>query len=179
MGIMGDPQASEPSTPEKKNSAASATFTSSEALETAAFIGGEADVEQGMETAPKGNGERVLLVDDDILVVENTKRVLEQLGYCVIACTSSTDALSLIHATSEQLNCVLSDLAMPGFSGLQLATTCRLCRPGVPFLLMSGNAYTPPAESLRALRIHEFILKPFSVRLLAEALHRAMSAGEI
>jgi DNA-binding NtrC family response regulator len=135
-------------------------------------------LERCVTTMPRGNGEHVLLVDD-VSLVETEKQLIEQLGYRVTACTSSADALALLHATSERFNCVISNLAMARISGLELANTCRLCRPGTPFLLMSDSASVLSADCLRTLAISGFVSKPFSVHVLAETLHRVLAGRKI
>lgn len=128
----------------------------------------------GVKRMFQGNGEHILLVDDASLV-ETEKQLIEQLGYRVTACTCSAEALTLLHAASEKIDCVISNWVMPRIGGLQLANTCRLCRPGTPFFLMSDDASKVPVDSLPKHTISDFILKPLSARVLAEALHRALT----
>jgi DNA-binding NtrC family response regulator len=89
------------------------------------------------------------------------------------------EALSWFRAAPAKFDCVISDLAMPDLNGLELAAECGQCRPGIPFILMSSTPSVLSADSLKALGVGDFILKPFAVRALAEALHRAMPVSEI
>jgi len=119
---------------------------------------------------PEENREHILLVDD-VLLVQAEKQMLEELGYYVTTCTSSASALALFHDLSERIDCVVSSLSMPRFNGLALANTCKLCRPGTPFILISDDAIALPGNSLRALGIRGYVLRPLSLRILEEALH--------
>lgn len=118
---------------------------------------------------------RVLLVDKDASSVELARKLLEELGFRVTACATSAEALSMIHAVTEKFNCVISDLSMPGISGLELANTSRLCRPQTPFVLACGDHSSLPADFLQTLGISGFLLKPFSIDRLSETLHRALA----
>jgi DNA-binding NtrC family response regulator len=128
----------------------------------------------GMKRMFQGNGEHILLVDD-VSLVETEKQLIEQSGYRATACSCSAEALTLLHAASEKIDCVISNLVMPRIGGLQLANTCRLCRPGTPFFLMGDDASKASVDSSLRHTISDFILKPLSARVLAETLHRALT----
>jgi CheY-like chemotaxis protein len=134
------------------------------------------DQERGMKDTYQGNGEHILFVDPDVSVIEPGKRLIEHLGYRVKACTNSAEALVLIHSIADQpIDCVLCELTMPDIGGIQIANTCRLCRPKTGFLLSSERGDILSADSLRILGISEVVSKPFSAHFLAKALHRALT----
>jgi PAS domain S-box-containing protein len=141
--------------------------------------GGAARAEADLSVLPHGNGQQVLLVDGDPALTESAKRLCEKLGYQASVCASAVEALSWFRAAPAKFDCVISDLAMPDLNGLELAAECGQCRPGIPFILMSSTPSVLSADSLKALGVGDFILKPFAVRALAEALHRAMPVSEI
>jgi len=128
------------------------------------------------QAAPRGQGQRLLFVDDETALTEIAKRLLETLGYRVTICHSAAEALALMQQTQERFECVISDLAMPGMNGLELARECQRLQPGVPFILTSGNNSVLTADSLRACGVCAFILKPFTLQAVAQALDRALSA---
>jgi CheY-like chemotaxis protein len=143
-----------------------------------AAAGQEIPTEQSASTLPRGQGEHVLFVDDDISLAESGKRFLERLGYRATACQSAGEALQLLRVAPASCAAIISDLAMPGMTGLELATECRRVKPGIPFVLMSGNTSIMTPESLKTCGVADFILKPFTFRLLAETLHRVLSPEE-
>ncbi|WP_052388657.1 response regulator [Belnapia moabensis] len=108
----------------------------------------------------------VLLVDDDPLVLASTRAMLEDLGHAVLEASSGPEALELLRA-GRAADLVITDYAMPGMTGVQLAATIRQHWPGLPVLLATGYAEVP-GEGEGALPRLE---KPFD----AEALARATS----
>jgi PAS domain S-box-containing protein len=84
----------------------------------------------------------VLVVDDDPLVLESARAMLEELGHSVEVASSGQDALIRLQ-DRRALDVVLTDYGMPGMSGLQLAHDLRQLRPGLPVLIMTGFAEVP------------------------------------
>ena len=70
---------------------------------------------------------------------------------------------------------VVTDLTMPGMTGIELARQLLHIRPELPVILMTGYAAMLTPERVRTLGIRELLLKPHSVRMLAEALQRAFT----
>src|SRR5207248_8518815 len=81
----------------------------------------------------------VLVVDDDLLVLENTAAMLEDLGHAVAEARSGEEALALLRRT-RTVDLVITDYAMPGMSGLELADAVAAERPGTLLLLSTGYA---------------------------------------
>jgi CheY-like chemotaxis protein/two-component sensor histidine kinase len=124
---------------------------------------------------PLGEGEHILLVDDEQSLADCGQRILQRLGYRVTTAFSADDALDLIRAQgTTAFDCILADFTMPGMSGIALARQCRNFLPNTPIILMSGYCGVLTADSLRLQGIRELILKPFTPQTLAEALHRAL-----
>ncbi len=121
----------------------------------------------------RGNGQTILVVDDEQPVLELTSRILRQNGYATIEADTFDLALSL--ASSQDFQLLLTDSVMPGMSGPTLAERVLKLRPGLPVLYMSGYS----AEALSARRIHdegaEFIQKPFTRHTLLEKVDAALS----
>ncbi len=118
---------------------------------------------------PPGQGELVLVVEDNAQVREVTMRRLEALGYAVMEASSGAEAIGLLRLDS-QVRLVLSDVSMPdGVSGHELAKWIGEAKPGVKVLLASGdNEYDKIEGGLRVL------LKPYSRADLARALRELL-----
>ncbi|NKN33469.1 PAS domain S-box protein [Marichromatium bheemlicum] len=115
----------------------------------------------------RGQGECILLVEDDALVRETSRMRLETLGYRVIEAEDGEQALARLRERPE-ITLLFSDVVMPGgFSGPELAARARVLRPGLPVLLTSGY---PRDHLAGALETEAFIPKPCSEHALAEAL---------
>ncbi|AWN35742.1 MHYT domain-containing protein [Methylobacterium radiodurans] len=115
----------------------------------------------------------VLVVDDDPLVLENTAAMLEDLGHRVIEARSGEEALSILRRT-QRLDLIITDQAMPGMTGLQLAAQIAVERSGLPVILASGFAETSEEPQLSLLRLS----KPFDQNTLALAVAEAVDVAE-
>jgi two-component system cell cycle sensor histidine kinase/response regulator CckA len=111
---------------------------------------------------PTGNGELVLLVEDEDAVRRVTERILTTNGYEVVSAGNPLDALKLAEET--EIDMVLTDVVMPELTGGQLVEQLRDGRPGMPAVFMSG--YTDRPGSLPSDA--GFVSKPFSSRTLLE-----------
>jgi signal transduction histidine kinase len=107
----------------------------------------------------------VLLVDDDPLVLASTAAMLEDLGHTVLEAASGPAAIEMLRAGSQP-DLVITDFAMPGMTGLQLAEAVRRLRPGLPVLLATGYAEMQDAALPGVSRLS----KPFEQAALARAV---------
>lgn len=99
-------------------------------------------------TSPKrGGGATILVVDDDALITLNTVDVLTDLGHTALEAFSGREALDLVQQRPE-IVAIITDYAMPGMTGLQLAEAARKLRPGLPVLLTTGYADLPEEAAL-------------------------------
>ncbi|RJG55419.1 PAS domain-containing sensor histidine kinase [Sphingobium terrigena] len=89
----------------------------------------------------------ILAVDDDDLVLMNTAGMLEDLGHTVFQASNAVDALRLLEQGAVDL--VVTDHAMPGMTGAQLADAIEACFPGLPVIIITGFAELPPHASAR------------------------------
>jgi signal transduction histidine kinase len=123
---------------------------------------------------PMGQGETVLLVEDDLHVRTSFQRMLQYLNYQVLVAENGQEALA-IHKTHQHLIAVvLTDMAMPKLSGSQLYQTLRKHSDTLPFILMSGYARGETAERLIANSNTQWLPKPPNPQSLAEALAKAL-----
>jgi signal transduction histidine kinase len=94
-----------------------------------------------VEESPAAQGRRatILVVDDDALIGMSTADMLEDLGHTVLTADSGPRALEIL-ATDQHVDLVLTDQAMPGMTGTELAKIVRCNRPDMPILLATGYA---------------------------------------
>jgi CheY-like chemotaxis protein len=123
---------------------------------------------------PRGNGERVLLVEDEANLLALTAEVLARLGYEPVPFTDSNAALAAFQGEPRSFDVVITDAVMPGLTGTRLATQLRRQRPDLPIILMSG--YTGPSLTRQALAagISELLAKPLQSRQIAATLARVL-----
>jgi CheY-like chemotaxis protein len=116
-------------------------------------------------TEAQGRRLRILLVDDDALVSMNTAYLLMDLGHSVLEAPSAAHALELLESNAK-FDVVITDYAMPGMNGLDLATRIQRLKPTLPIILATGYAELPPRAAIGFRRLG----KPFTQEALAEAL---------
>ena len=124
---------------------------------------------------PGAESLRILLVDDDPLVVEGTASMLEELGHVTVqAATSGEEALAMLRQDGN-FDLLLTDHLMPGMTGLQLVTAARALHPTLPILLASGFAELDDLAGSEWPRLR----KPYSLSDLSTALaiHRSGHTG--
>ena len=113
---------------------------------------------------------RILVVDDDVLIAMNTVDLVEDLGHVAIEANSGRKALKIL-SSGEQIDAMITDFAMPGMNGMELAGKARELRPRLPILLASGYAELPAGASLQLPRLG----KPFLQSDLAAKLSELLS----
>jgi CheY-like chemotaxis protein len=89
--------------------------------------------------APQSSPARILLVDDDPLIAASTSDMLEDLGHTVIERSSGSGALDVLKG-EESIDLMITDYAMPGMTGVELARAASALRPTLPILLATGYA---------------------------------------
>lgn len=124
---------------------------------------------------PGGDGETILIVDDEPALITALQRMLRRLNYQVISTNSPREAIQLFRKNAPAFDLVITDFTMPEMNGLELAGQVRAIRPDLPVLLASGYVPDLNVEKLRAAGIYELIEKPASQQILADAVHRALS----
>jgi EAL domain-containing protein (putative c-di-GMP-specific phosphodiesterase class I) len=119
----------------------------------------------------------LLVVDDDAAVLRVTKRALERRGYRVVACSSGEEALTWL--TSETFDCMLSDVQMPGISGLRLLRAVRDRDLDIPVVLMTGNPNIQSAAAAVEYGAFHYLIKPVGNERIDEVVRRAANAGRL
>jgi CheY-like chemotaxis protein len=123
---------------------------------------------------PRGNGETVMIVDDERPLMELVEETLAELGYEPVGFGSSTAALSAFVADPERFDLILTDEAMPDLTGTELAREFRRERPDIPIVLVSGHGGTQLAKVAAEVGVNELLRKPLQRRELAESLARVL-----
>src|SRR5262249_55774040 len=137
--------------------------------------GDAAEADEGEALAmPRGDGQRVLIVDDEEPLVRLATRTLEELGYLPTGLTSSTAALAAFRADLGSFDAVITDERMPGMTGSALIRELRGIRREIPILLMSGYVAGAIASRAREAGADEVMNKPLSARNLATSLARVL-----
>ena len=127
---------------------------------------------------PRGH-ESILLVDDEPALVNLGRQMLESLGYRVTTKTSSLGALELFRADPDRFDLVVTDMTMPQLTGAGLTRELLAIRPNLPIILCTGFSELIDADKAKSLGVREYLMKPFVIRSMAEAVRRALETGEV
>ena len=131
-----------------------------------------ADEKQG--PVPRGNGERVLVVDDEEPLVAVTSEVLLRLGYEPVGFSDSRAALAAFESAPERFDAAITDEVMPLLTGTELAALLRRRRADLPIVLVSGYIGPMLAERAHSAGVTGILKKPVQAREIAEALAHAL-----
>ncbi len=111
------------------------------------------------ENIPSGK-ERILFIDDEEILVDLGKTMLERLGYEVTVRTSSLEAWNTFRNQSDQFDIVITDQTMPGLTGSDLALKILQLRPNLPVILCTGYSSLISEEKAKSFGIKGFAMKP-------------------
>lgn len=123
---------------------------------------------------PQGQGERVLLVDDEASIVQIEKQMLEDLGYIVTTKTNSMDALETFRSQPDQFDLIITDMTMPKLTGVDLSWEILQITPDFPIILCTGFSDKVNRERAEELGIQEYLEKPFDRYDFAQAIDRVL-----
>jgi len=122
---------------------------------------------------------RILFVDDEELLVEMGKSMLERLGYEVSTSTGSAEALATFTADPEHFDLVITDQTMPEMTGTDLAIRMLAIRPDLPIILCTGFSQLVNEESAKAIGIREFALKPLSKASIGHLIRKIFNGSQV
>ncbi len=125
----------------------------------------------------RGKGERILFVDDELVLCELAEQILQRIGYVPVTFHNAEEALAAVRATPNGFDAVVTDLTMPRMTGFTLAAELRRLRPNLPIVLMTGYAGALNRKQAHEFGIDYFVAKPFSPEALAETLQKALSVS--
>lgn len=121
----------------------------------------------------KGN-ERILIVDDEDIIVQMEKYMLEQLGYHVTTRTSSTDALEAFKVNPDTFDLVITDMTMPNMTGDKLAVEIMKIRSDMPVILCTGFSEMMSKEKTESIGIKGFLMKPIVMKDFSNMIRKVL-----
>jgi len=122
-----------------------------------------------------GNGELVLVVDDEENILLVIKTVLEKHNYRVISASDGVEAIALFAQQKQMIRVVLTDIAMPHMDGVASVRALRKMKPDIPIIAFTGDAHHARLDELRAMNVNDFLIKPFETDDLLAAVHASLS----
>jgi CheY-like chemotaxis protein len=118
---------------------------------------------------------RILVVDDEPAVRRFVTEALRSSGYEVVGASTGREALVAVYGESRTPTLLLTDIEMPGMSGVELAARGRAYRPGFRVILMTGLEASAARARERAGLVEGVLLKPFGLAELLQAVLDALA----
>ena len=133
-------------------------------------------VDSTVADLPRGK-ERILFVDDEDLLAELGKKMLERLGYQVTVKTKSFEALGTFQNQPYDFDLVITDQTMPGMTGLDMARRMLQIRHNIPIILCTGYSARVDEEKAKSQGIKEFAMKPLNNSTIARLIRKVLDAS--
>ena len=122
--------------------------------------------------------ETILLVDDEEVVANVVREMLESLGYTVIAALNGKDALELYRQNKDRIDLVILDMIMPQMSGYEVFEALKALNPKVKVILATGYSMKEQAAKIMESGCRAFMQKPFSIQDLSNKIRTVLDAAE-
>jgi PAS domain S-box-containing protein len=116
----------------------------------------------------------ILVVDDEPLLRQVAKTILERYGYTVLLAENGREAVQMVRESGDTVAAVLLDLTMPQMGGAEALRLIRQIRPGIPVIISSGYSASGTREQLGVGAVADFLQKPYSAVQLGEKIQAAL-----
>lgn len=126
--------------------------------------------EHSDEELPLGNGELILVVDDEVSIREITKETLETYGYRVLTASEGTEAIALYAQQFSNIHVVITDVLMPIMDGLSTIRALQKMNPEIKIIAASGLTLNKGLIDTSNLNVETFLSKPFTAEKLLKTL---------
>src|SRR5437667_1743602 len=120
---------------------------------------------------------RILLIEDDPAIVTSLQQILAADGYAVSLAKRGDEGLAM--AQSQPFDVVVTDLKLPGLSGLELIRQLHTSKPRLPLILMTAHGTTETAIEATKFGAYDYLLKPFEMAELIELVSQAINSSRL
>jgi len=138
------------------------------------FFDLEAAAQKKIHTTALTGAEHILLVDDEMSVLDIVTRNLAKFGYDVIPRVSSIEALEAFRARPDKFDLVITDQAMPGMTGIDMAIEMLKIRPDIPVIIQTGLIDSAVIEYARQIGVKEVMVKPVEALMITKSIRKIM-----
>ena len=125
-------------------------------------------------TSPVQGKASVLFVDDEPMLVDIGKMMLEKLGYKVVATNSPLTGLKTIEEEPDRFDLIITDMTMPDMHGTQLALKIKEINPDIPIILATGFTNIVQAQKANPSGIDAVLPKPITMNSLSQTVHQLL-----
>jgi CheY-like chemotaxis protein len=127
------------------------------------------------EKLPRGNGELVMIVDDEPTILDVSRQTLEAFGYKVVTADDGAHAIGIYATRRNDVALILTDMMMPVMDGLTLIAALRRINPNVRVVAASGIAGEGYATRAAAAGVRHFIAKPYTADVMLNVIKKALN----
>ena len=124
-----------------------------------------------------GNGEQILIVDDEANILKVTKMIFEKHNYRVLSASDGPEALALFAQKMKDIGGVVTDISMPYMDGVALVRALKKMKSDIPIIASTGQGDQPGVDELEALGVTNFLTKPYNTEKLLVTVHETLRAG--
>jgi CheY-like chemotaxis protein/two-component sensor histidine kinase len=128
-----------------------------------------------LTTTSEGHGEHIVFVDDEVSIVEVARIMLGKLGYRATVFTDPRQALLYLQTSTDAISLLMTDLSMPGVSGVDLIRGVNRNKPNLPAVLLTGYGKAFDSKAAVGLNISDVVHKPFTMEQLATVVESALA----
>ncbi|MBW1732228.1 MAG: response regulator, partial [Deltaproteobacteria bacterium] len=130
--------------------------------------------EEGEEVVLEGEGERILLVDDEGAIRELGKEILERFGYEVLLAGDGEEAVEIYRDRSGEISLVIMDYVMPGMGGRRCLEEILKVDPEAKVIIASGYSINGPTKEALKVGAKAFINKPYDLRQMLKVVKEVL-----
>jgi PAS domain S-box-containing protein len=130
------------------------------------------------DTHPRGNGELILIVDDEAAVRTITQQTLEMFGYRVMIAADGTEAVALYSMHRSEIAAVVTDMMMPVMGGQATIQMLQRLNPDVKIIAASGLTNDDSSARATDMGVRHFLPKPFTAQTILKALSQVLSVSD-
>lgn len=122
-----------------------------------------------------GNGEIILIADDEPIILRTIKMILEKRNYRVLTASDGPEALARFAQETEPIAVVLTDISMPFMDGVSVIRAINKMKPGTRFIASTGQGEETRVSELKSLGVETFLTKPYDAEKLLKTLRERLS----
>jgi len=138
----------------------------------------EETAKENYPDCPEPGKERILVVDDEPMILQANDEILKKLGYKVVSLDSPEHALEMFRNDPYGFDLVLTDMTMPKLTGENLAKKMMVIRPEIPIILTTGYSELISPEKARSIGIRDFLMKPLTIDALSSSIRKILKAKD-
>jgi PAS domain S-box-containing protein len=131
-------------------------------------------LEDGEDQLIARGNDRILLVDDEEIVADMGRSILEHLGYKVTVFTNSVEAFSVFQQSPSMFDVVITDQTMPAMTGFDLSQRMLAIRPDIPIIICTGYSSTVSEEKAKAMGVRGFAMKPLAIKEISTLIRKVI-----